>query len=426
MSASVVQARYEELEQIAARFTAAAEEQQALQERVNRQVEVLRSGGWQGKGVAAFLGEIDGEVGPAEKRLIGALERAVEITLGIRITLQNAEEIAAAIFEGRDNPLATVATPTMPPPRIYIINGINSDGNVPGRVGDKNSVDLEDLIERHGYDPNEVKSTPAIYLKLIQGKLHIQGTSVSGTSISGTELSGTHITGTRLGGWLTPVDWATGKLANSFNAASEAGAQSINTVTVAGSHGINSVSSVGADALNAFSGSVANGINDGANTVFSGINKVYGGAQVIGEHLQGEQGGFTQSTYDYIQYDLENNPLLPRQSVMLVMHSGGGAVGDNLVAMLEREGHNVSGAATVESPIFDSNAANSYLEKGVVRIYHRDDRVVPAPLRNILWDSADKTVELNQGLDDPHSGPMRSKETIEQLNRSFPEIQLDI
>ncbi len=108
------------------------------------------------------------------------------------------------------------------------------------------------------------------------------------------------------------------------------------------------------------------------------------------------------------------------------LYIGTSAVGDNLVGMLERDGYNVSGAATVESPIFDSSVASSYLENGVVRIYHRDDQVVPSLLRAILWDRADKTIELNQATSDPHSGPMNSDDTVEELNRSFPEMQLDM
>lgn len=99
MSAPIVQAQYEELEQIAARFAAAAEQQQALLERVNRQVEVLRGGGWQGKGVAVFLGEMDGEVGPAGQRLLVALYHASETTLECTYTLKLAEMEAASPFQ---------------------------------------------------------------------------------------------------------------------------------------------------------------------------------------------------------------------------------------------------------------------------------------------------------------------------------------
>jgi WXG100 family type VII secretion target len=108
MSAPIVQARYEELEQIAARFAAAAEQQQALQERVSRQVEVLRSGGWQGRGVAAFLREMDGEVGPASVRLTESLTRAADVTLQVNSVMRLSEEEAARPFrddardDGRD------------------------------------------------------------------------------------------------------------------------------------------------------------------------------------------------------------------------------------------------------------------------------------------------------------------------------------
>lgn len=118
MSASVVQARYEELEQIAARFAAAAEDQQALQERVNRQVEVLRSGGWQGKGVAAFLREMDGEVRPAEERLISALQSADQTATAISTTLRDAEADAASLFQnglGDEYQSEQVEIPRQPP-----------------------------------------------------------------------------------------------------------------------------------------------------------------------------------------------------------------------------------------------------------------------------------------------------------------------
>ncbi|HAJ38608.1 MAG TPA: hypothetical protein DCL15_23320 [Chloroflexi bacterium] len=101
MSTPIVQAQYEQLEQIAARFAAAAEQQQALQERVNRQVEVLRSGGWQGRGVAAFLSEMDGEVRPAQQRLTVALNSASRSTLLMLQTVKQAEENASLIFRQR-------------------------------------------------------------------------------------------------------------------------------------------------------------------------------------------------------------------------------------------------------------------------------------------------------------------------------------
>jgi len=99
MSADIVQAQYEQLEQIAARFAAAAETQQVLLQRVNQRVDVLRQGGWQGKGVAAFLREMDGEVGPAQDRLIDALHTAGQTTTAISMAIREAEAYAASAFQ---------------------------------------------------------------------------------------------------------------------------------------------------------------------------------------------------------------------------------------------------------------------------------------------------------------------------------------
>lgn len=99
MSADIVQAQYEQLEQIAARFAAAAETQQALLQRVNQRVDVLRQGGWQGKGVAAFLREMDGEVGPAGQRLVGALQEGSRYTGLIAVIVRQAEMEAASLFQ---------------------------------------------------------------------------------------------------------------------------------------------------------------------------------------------------------------------------------------------------------------------------------------------------------------------------------------
>lgn len=120
MSTPIVQAQYEQLEQIAARFAAAAEQQQALQKRVNRQVEVLRSGSWQGRGVAAFLGEMDGEVRPAGQKMCAALRHATQITQQIVNVLRAADADASLLFRGVDR-----------------IQGSESQGGQsPGSVGD--------------------------------------------------------------------------------------------------------------------------------------------------------------------------------------------------------------------------------------------------------------------------------------------------
>ncbi len=54
------------------------------------------------------------------------------------------------------------------PPRVYVINGINSAGPVLGtglNGPDDDSFALEKLLEAHGYDPNEVVALQAIYTR---------------------------------------------------------------------------------------------------------------------------------------------------------------------------------------------------------------------------------------------------------------------
>ncbi len=76
MSANIIRAQYDDLEQIAARFAAQAEAVQQQQQRIEQQVAVLEGGGWQGQGVEAFSREMRGEVFPAVERLHLALADA--------------------------------------------------------------------------------------------------------------------------------------------------------------------------------------------------------------------------------------------------------------------------------------------------------------------------------------------------------------
>jgi WXG100 family type VII secretion target len=103
MSAPVVQSRYPDLDAISARFAQQGAQVQTLTQRVGQHAEVLRSG-WEGRGKAAFLAEMDGEVTPALLRLVAALVQAGEVTAQIRLLILAAEEEAAAPFRERDGP----------------------------------------------------------------------------------------------------------------------------------------------------------------------------------------------------------------------------------------------------------------------------------------------------------------------------------
>lgn len=102
MGASLVQSRYRDLDALSARFAHHGEQVQSLSQRVTQRAEVLRSGGWEGRGKAAFLAELDGEVTPVLLRLTAALEEAGQVTAQIRLLILAAEEDAAAPFRGSD------------------------------------------------------------------------------------------------------------------------------------------------------------------------------------------------------------------------------------------------------------------------------------------------------------------------------------
>lgn len=100
MTGEIVQSRYEQLEEIAHRFERAADEHERLHSQLLRQVAPLRGGSWIGRGVLAFLHEMDDEVLPSHLRLIAAQEEAGRIAREIAGVLQEAEERAAALFQG--------------------------------------------------------------------------------------------------------------------------------------------------------------------------------------------------------------------------------------------------------------------------------------------------------------------------------------
>ncbi len=142
MSENIVQAQYEQLEQIAARFAMAAETQQTLSQSVSQRVDVLRQGGWQGKGIAAFLREMDGEVGPATRRLISALQQATQTTQMIVSIMREADLEASQPFQTVNDEIMLIGGPVIIDPGFHIdpdrvIDG-GSSSNEPAGPGTQN------------------------------------------------------------------------------------------------------------------------------------------------------------------------------------------------------------------------------------------------------------------------------------------------
>jgi WXG100 family type VII secretion target len=133
MSDAVVQAKYEELDALARRFGQRAQANQELQRRIRRNVDALRNGGWQGRGSAAFLGEMDGKIFPGLKRLGEALEKARSTTLELKAILQQAEEEAARVFQGNGAvPVAANKSSWWSKYGEWVHGGLDGLGLVPG------------------------------------------------------------------------------------------------------------------------------------------------------------------------------------------------------------------------------------------------------------------------------------------------------
>ena len=85
----------------------------------------------------------------------------------------------------------------------------------------------------------------------------------------------------------------------------------------------------------------------------------------------------TQRTFAFIKNDITSgrNPLLPGQSIVLVAHSGGGAVVTDLAGMIERDLNvDVRGVVTEGSPLASYAEASRYAEY-IVEVQHEKDWV---------------------------------------------------
>lgn len=98
MGNDVIQAKYDLLDQLAARFGQQAEAAAQTRQRVQQSMQPLQQGGWQGRGSAAFFAEMSGELLPAVQRLTAALGQARTATMQARDIMRAAEEEASRPF----------------------------------------------------------------------------------------------------------------------------------------------------------------------------------------------------------------------------------------------------------------------------------------------------------------------------------------
>lgn len=95
--ADEIKADYEQLEQVANKFSSQSEEIQQMLQQVKNGMEKLEPD-WIGRGSEAFFREMQGEILPAVQRLQQALEEANRVTKEIIETVQQAEDEAASPF----------------------------------------------------------------------------------------------------------------------------------------------------------------------------------------------------------------------------------------------------------------------------------------------------------------------------------------
>jgi WXG100 family type VII secretion target len=105
MEPDIIRAQYDDLEAIAKRFTQQHEAANTLRDAICREYDSLVNGGWKGRGVQAFAGEMDGKVLPALDRLSALMELGAQVTRQVADVFRRAEEEAAALLGGETSPL---------------------------------------------------------------------------------------------------------------------------------------------------------------------------------------------------------------------------------------------------------------------------------------------------------------------------------
>jgi len=330
MPAPKIKADYESLRRIAFLFGREASATQETVRSLSLAVSGLESGDWIGPGARAFFQELHANVLPALRRLSEALVEARAATLRILAISRQAEAEAAdalrapphagvdesfdVIYTGIAG-LASAATP----PRIYIVNGINSrraDGPSGTVQPGDSMLELREYLIRNGSAPSEVVVTAPVF----------------NTNLRGSQLEGTHFAQPIL----QPANWLSGAFA-----------QTVNMITGA---------------------------------AFDATNTAIGVGQVAQEYASGGASQ-TQRIDRFVRDDLARHPLLPDQGIVLLGHSGGGVIAANLAPQLEGESVarergeptalDVLGVVTLGAPLLNYDAASRVAP--VVMLRHAND-----------------------------------------------------
>jgi WXG100 family type VII secretion target len=347
MPAPQIRAQHEQLQRIQQQFGAESQATGDQLRNLRQHLDLLKGGGWKGQAATRFFGEMDGSILPSVSRLVKALEQAGQVTGRIAARMRQCETDAAAVLVDRTelnvpagagqaaagpgdeaaggaggsgnveaSPLPGGAPTGAPPHRIYVVNGINNQG--------QGLPEIQQYLIDRGYPADQVQLTAPVYDTNLQDLVG--------------DWRGTQWQGTDTG--FAPLDWLTDRAARGTNWLTDR---------------------------------IANGAERFSRGVLAGANTILGSGQVATEYITGGSTQ-TQRVYASIQEDLANNPLAPGQQVLIIAHSGGGAIASNLAPRLERDGVDVAGITTIGSPIVNADVAGQYGR--VVDVVDRNDPVV--------------------------------------------------
>ncbi len=102
MSSDVIQAKYDQLDRIAKLFRRHEEPSQRLLESLKKSTRALHDNGWQGKGAASFVSEMEESILPAVARLQFVMYKSATTVRQISDILRDAEELAAQPFASQE------------------------------------------------------------------------------------------------------------------------------------------------------------------------------------------------------------------------------------------------------------------------------------------------------------------------------------
>jgi WXG100 family type VII secretion target len=94
---------YEQVSQMSSHFSEESARVRKVLTDLERQIQVLKQGGWIGDAADAYYQEMDTDVIPGVNRLIEALTLAADTMSQLSTTMKNAEEEAQACFPKTTN-----------------------------------------------------------------------------------------------------------------------------------------------------------------------------------------------------------------------------------------------------------------------------------------------------------------------------------